>query len=602
MQQEKMSIDKNMSCNAHSFHIPVMGTSFTIDTPMRVARYGISSVISLVDDTLIEQMRKYYCEKEGRDYKEILQNDEDSRARRITEYLDLVNEIVLQQVGSLKSPSSSFEKGSELSRYYKMLPDSSLKSLYYEMLETQDCVKKAKMQKTLRENIIPGKIDVNIMTKLDRNQYLKGQVLPAEYSDALSALRGYAKSSLDSSIVFSAGINPRLFAYISSFDDFFPDKDGFIKKRIILKVSDYRSALIQGKYLVKRGLWVSEYRIESGFNCGGHTFVSDGKLLGPILEEFKEKKEELLANLLSTYVQALKKREKHPVAQTPDIRITVQGGITTAAENELLLHYYNVDGTGWGTPFLLVPEVSTVDEKNLQKLMDAGKDDVFLSNSSPLGVPFWNLKKSASEEARRERIQQGNPGSHCPKKFAISNTEFTKTPICLASRAYQRRKLEQLSQKELSQEQLAASKKEILDKSCICHDLSGAAVLKYDIEEKASPAICCGPSISYFSKIATLDEMVDHIYGRISLLNEKCYPHMFIKEIEICMSFLKKEFNRYSLGLSPQTPKYFENFKENLLKGVEYYLQRADDFFEKQQESFLADLGKFKKELNSVYS
>ena len=31
-----------------------MGTGFTIATPLNVARYGISSVISLVDDALID--------------------------------------------------------------------------------------------------------------------------------------------------------------------------------------------------------------------------------------------------------------------------------------------------------------------------------------------------------------------------------------------------------------------------------------------------------------------------------------------------------------------------------------------------------------------
>ena len=44
----------------HSFHIPVMGIGYSIDSPIKVARYGISSVISLVDDILIEEMRKYY--------------------------------------------------------------------------------------------------------------------------------------------------------------------------------------------------------------------------------------------------------------------------------------------------------------------------------------------------------------------------------------------------------------------------------------------------------------------------------------------------------------------------------------------------------------
>ena len=40
----------------HYLHIPIMGTGFTIDTAIRVAKYGISSVLSLVDDLLIEQL------------------------------------------------------------------------------------------------------------------------------------------------------------------------------------------------------------------------------------------------------------------------------------------------------------------------------------------------------------------------------------------------------------------------------------------------------------------------------------------------------------------------------------------------------------------
>ena len=50
----------------HSFHIPVMGTGFMIDAPLRVAKYGISSVISLVDDVLIEQMRQVSLPARGR--------------------------------------------------------------------------------------------------------------------------------------------------------------------------------------------------------------------------------------------------------------------------------------------------------------------------------------------------------------------------------------------------------------------------------------------------------------------------------------------------------------------------------------------------------
>ena len=52
-----------MQSSLHRFHIPVMGLGFTIDSPIRVAPFGISSVISIVDDVLIERIRKYYAQK-----------------------------------------------------------------------------------------------------------------------------------------------------------------------------------------------------------------------------------------------------------------------------------------------------------------------------------------------------------------------------------------------------------------------------------------------------------------------------------------------------------------------------------------------------------
>src|SRR5690606_22426871 len=99
-------------------------------------------------------------------------------------------------------------------------------------------------------------------------------------------------SDLCSSLVLSAGMNPRLYSYLEQFEAFYPDENGELKKKIALKVSDYRSAFIQGKFLAAKGLWVSEYRIESGLNCGGHAFATDGYLMGPILAEFRDKKEE----------------------------------------------------------------------------------------------------------------------------------------------------------------------------------------------------------------------------------------------------------------------------------------------------------------------
>ncbi|MFT7427062.1 MAG: hypothetical protein ACI9O5_003021, partial [Algoriphagus sp.] len=151
-----------------------------------------------------------------------------------------------------------------------------------------DAQDKADIVASIKSKIVPGRIDVNIMTRVDKMNYDKeGNPLPREYSDALSALKGFAKSKIEGSVVFSAGMNPSLYGYTENFGCFFPDHMGKTQKGIILKVSDYRSALIQGKFFAKKGLFVSEFRIESGLNCGGHAFATDGFLIGTILEEFK---------------------------------------------------------------------------------------------------------------------------------------------------------------------------------------------------------------------------------------------------------------------------------------------------------------------------
>ncbi|KKM87667.1 hypothetical protein LCGC14_1266610, partial [marine sediment metagenome] len=356
------------SQRSHSFHIPVMGTGFTIDTPLRVARYGISSVISLVDDVLIEQIRKVHCEKEGEPYEPIIGPDEDLRARRITAYLNMVDRLVCAQVQALRA--SPFEPGSEITRYYELLPNSPLRRAYAEMLATTDQAAKARMQDDLRIRAVPGSIDVNIMTKLDRDTYRDGQKRPPEFADAMSALRGFADSTVRGGIVMSAGMNRRLYSYISQFEDFLPDECGDVKKGVIVKVSDFRSAMIQGRFLARRGLWVSEYRIESGLNCGGHAFATKGHLMGPILEEFKASRQTFAADLHKTYAKALAKAGR-TVTGPGDIRITVQCGLSTAAEDKLMREHYATDGTGWGTPFLIVPEVVYVEQDTLAKLAAA---------------------------------------------------------------------------------------------------------------------------------------------------------------------------------------------------------------------------------------
>lgn len=584
----------------HTFHIPVMGTGFTVDTPLKVARYGISSVVSIVDDNLAENVRKHHSDLQGEPFEPIEEREEDSRARRITAYLNFLQRAVQKQVEQLKA--SPFEHGSEITRYYNLLPEGPLKDLYYRMSASEDKSTRHALQTQLRSLAEPGSIDVNIMTKVDRDHFKNGIKLPSEFSDALSSLRGFARSDLSSSVVLSAGLNQRLYGYIAQFDDFFPNTEGILKKKIVIKVSDFRSAEIQGKFLAKKGIWVSEYRIESGLNCGGHAFATKGLLMGPILEDFKNKREQLTQDLCAIYNKALVTLKKNPVEQPFETRITVQGGIGTASEHSFLMRYYEVDSAGWATPFLLVPEVVNVDPEHLQKLCEAGEEDVYLSDSSPLGVPFWNLRTSASEQDREKLIEEGHPGSPCPRKYLVSNTEFTSVPICLASQTYVKKKMRSLESEPAPGSHLQKLREYVLGKSCLCRDLAGAFERITGITPNATPAICCGPNIINFNKIASLEEMVEHIYGRLSLLSNPDRPHMFIKELRLYIDFLHKELDKHIDGLSSHTPNYFQEFKEGLRSGIEYYRNLVDRLELSEQPSFLEKLTVLAQELEWIPS
>ena len=225
---------------SHTFHIPVLGLAYSVDTPVKVARYGISSVVSIVDDILIERMRQLYTEKRNETFIPIDLKEIDFRSKRITAYLNLIKKIVDEQFEELKK--QAFEKGSDIVRYFELLPNSSpLKSKYQQMLSKQDSIVASALEQELRNEMQKGEIQVNIMAKVDRmNPDTNGEQL----SDSLTALKGFAESQVNSALVLSAGMNPRLYSYLENFKDFFPDQNGNFKKSIILKVSDFRSALI----------------------------------------------------------------------------------------------------------------------------------------------------------------------------------------------------------------------------------------------------------------------------------------------------------------------------------------------------------------------
>lgn len=583
--------------NKHTFHIPVLGIGYSIATPLTAAPLGINSVVSLVDDILLEKLRKHYSEKNGLSYQAITEKHDDYRAERITAYLDLLHDLVHKKLNDWKINAD--KKLDDLKNYFGLLPDgSNVKKEFFLMLKNQldfDAFKT-----WLDKNLKPGNIDVNIMTKVDTANYKNGIQLPVEYNDAHAAMRGFAKSKLKSTLVLSAGMNPRLYGYLNKFKEFIPNELGEIKKAIALKVSDYRSALIQGKFLAKKGIWVSEFRIESGLNCGGHAFATDGNLMGPILADFRDKRHELLSTMKEALFTALSGKIK----EYPKLKITAQGGVGTAEEHEFLLNYYQLDSIGWGSPFLLVPEAVNIDGFTLKKLAAAEEKDLYLSGISPLGVPFNSMRGNSKDIEKFSLAAKGRPGSSCPKKFIEFNKEFTDKPICTASRQYQHLKLNELKDKYGEVPQKMYQK--VIEKACLCLGLTSAVdkTIGFETRKKEDGvSVCPGPNIAYFDREMSFREMIDHIYGRINVINRSDRPNLFMKELGLYIDYLKNKIEESAEEFSEKNEKYFDGFISNLKTGIKYYealFAEVKAYFENGNDRINNQLNKFNDELNKI--
>ncbi len=599
-----MKMTKNPN-SLHSFHIPVMGLAYTIDSPIRVAHYGISSVISIADDELIEKMNAFYHQKFNLPYQEISQKVSDYRAKRITSYLNLVDKIVKEKFENFKN--ELVESKEAVENYIAMLPNKSEIKKGLQSFIDEGFHWKENIKNYVEKHLSAGAIDVNIMTKLDKDNFDNNEQLPVIFNDAHAALRGFANSTVNSSLVLSAGMNPRLYSYFENFDVFFPDENNHLKKKITLKVSDFRSAMIQGNFLAKKGLWVSEYRIESGLNCGGHAFATEGLLLGPIMEEFKQKKEQLVQSAHELMVKALEQKGKLVPEQPLDLKITVQGGVGTSEEHAFLLDYYKADSVGWGTPFLLVPEATSVDQATRKLLINAKEEDLYLSHISPLGVPFNTLRGTTNEIIKQKRIQESRAGSSCPKKFLALNKDAQGNGICTASKKYQDGKLEELeaNKNNLSIENYEKAKQSITEKSCLCVGLANASYLENNIKIKGQDqgvVICPGPNMAYFDQEVSLSKMVQHIYGNTNVLRNTNRPHFFVKELKMYIDYLKNDIQAIGNEINNAKTKKLESFKNNLLEGIAYYQKLFINIpdFETIKKEMMSQFEYYKNELETI--
>lgn len=579
----------------HTFHIPVMGLAYTIDTPIKVAKFGIDSVVSIVDDELMERMRAFYSQKLALPYKEITQKMHDYRAERTTQYLNMLDKVVKQKSADFCAELATCKES--LLSFINTLPQMSHLKRGLQVYAYSAFDKTQEIRNFIAQHLPPGAIDVNIMTKVDKTNFSQKQPLPAIYNDAHAALRGFANSTLSASVVLSAGMNPSLYSYISEFSDFYPDHSGHLKKKVILKVSDFRSALIQGSFLAKKGIWVSEYRIESGLNCGGHAFATDGLLLGPIMQEFKDRRAELAETAHNLMVKALTQKELPVPIQLLPLKITVQGGMGTAEEHNFLLEEYAADSVGWGSPFLLVPEATATDAETRNLLANACDTDFYRSDISPLGVPFNAVKGTTNEHFKAKRIAQGRPGSSCPKRLLALNTQYDAEGLCTASHKYQKLKIQELTGSN------PEGQDAITVKSCLCVGLANPAYIENQMiikGEEQGVVVCPGPNLAYFDKQVSLNQMVRHIYGYESVLGDGYRPNMFIKELQLYVEYFREGL--LANGLTAAQTKKWTIFKANLLAGIAYYeeLFAQNAHFEDQREDNAQKLQCYKMQLEAI--
>jgi hypothetical protein len=275
-------------------------------------------------------------------------------------------------------------------------------------------------------------------------------------------------------------------------------------------------------------------------------------------------------------VKVLAQKELHVPEQPLDLKITVQGGVGTSEEHDFLMDHYHVDSVGWGTPFLLVPEATSVDAETRKLLMKAKEEDLYLSHISPLGVPFNTLKGTTNEMFRQKRIDENKAGSSCPKKFLALSKEFGPEGICTSSKKFQDVKLAELDEIKdtLSAATFEKMKFNITEKSCLCVGLANASYLENDIKIKGQEQgviVCPGPNMAYFDKEVSLAEMVKHIYGNATVMTDANRPNLFVKELKMYIDYLKNEISETTADLTAGQIKKWNAFKNNMLEGIGYY-------------------------------
>ena len=72
--------------------------------------------------------------------------------------------------------------------------------------------------------------------------------------------------------------------------------------------------------------------------------------------------------------------------------------------------------------------------------------------------------------------------------------------------------------------------------------------------------------------------MIDHIYGRVSLLEHADRPFVLINELNLYIDHIQKYVSDNKDKLNDKKVKYVDKFKVQLQAGIDYYHTLQDQF------------------------
>jgi len=113
-----------------------------------------------------------------------------------------------------------------------------------------------------------------------------------------------------------------------------------------------------------------------------------------------------------------------------------------------------------------------------------------------------------------------------------------------------------------------------MEKSCLCEDLAASPFVGDGTESRRTSgavAVCPGPNLAYFSRIATLEEMVGHIYGRFQLISVSDRPNLFVNELRLYLDYLRNQIGTKLESLTANEHRTLTSFRRNLQEGIAYY-------------------------------